>query len=376
MSWKDVTRMSLRLEFCHMASQPEANVAAVCRRYQISRKTGYKWLGRFAAQGSAGVADQHRCPHRSPDRTDPAMEAAVLALRTEHPTWGGRKLRRRLLDLGAPVAPAPSTITAILHRHGLIDPAQSQLRQAQTRFEAPAPNDLWQLDFTGHFALERGRCHPLPVLDDHSRFLLGLAACPDEQGATVQAHLIALFRRYGLPRQLLCDNGPPWGTTQSPHRLTTLSVWLLRLGVAVIHGRPCHPQTQGKLERFNRTLLADIVADRRFADLATAQAAFDAWRPVYNEVRPHEALALAPPLSRYAPSPRPFPEVLPELVSAPTDAVRRVDAAGKISWQGRRWAVSDALAGQTVGLRPTLVDGVVEVRFGSHLVRRLSLHAR
>jgi transposase InsO family protein len=366
--------MKLRAEFCQLASRPEANVAELCRRYEISRTTGYKWLARFAAQGAAGLVDQCRRPGSSPGRTTPAVETAVLALREEHPTWGGRKLARRLADLGEPAAPAPSTITAILHRHGLIAPEPSQAHQPLTRFEAAAPNDLWQLDFTGHFALDRGRCHPLPVLDDHSRFLLGLAACADERGATVQAHLTALFRRYGLPRRILCDNGGPWGTTQSAHRLTLLAVWMLRLGIAVIHGRPRHPQTQGKLERFNRTLHADVIAGRAYADLAAAQAAFDRWRPRYNETRPHEALGLATPLSRYAPSPRAFPEPLPELVHAPDDHLRRVDAAGQISWQGRRWAISDALAGQLVGLRPTLIDGVVEVRYGPHLLRQLSVH--
>jgi transposase InsO family protein len=371
MPWKDVTQVSLRTEFCDLARRPEANVAALCRRYEISRTTGYRWLAR--AEAGEPLTDRARRPWRSPAQTDSAVEAAVLALRAEHPTWGARKLRRRLADLGTAEPPAASTITAILHRHGVIDPAQSQARQPLTRFEAAAPNDLWQLDFTGHFALDRGRCHPLPVLDDHSRFLLGLGACPDEQGSTVQARLIALFRRYGLPWRILCDHGGPWGTTQSAHGLTALSVWLIRVGIAVVHGRVRHPQTQGKLERFNRTLEADVVVGRRYADLRAAQAAFDGWRPIYNEARPHEALDLAVPLSRYAPSSRAFPERLPELVYAPGDAVRRVDAAGQISWQGRRWAVSDALAGQPVGLRPTLVDGVVEVRFGPHLVRCLSL---
>jgi transposase InsO family protein len=224
---------------------PGANVAELCRRFGVSRKTGYKWLGRFAAQGPVGLADQSRRPRASPGRTSPETEAAVLALRERHPTWGGRKLARRLADLGVVDAPAPSTITAILHRHGLIDPAESQARQPLTRFEAPAPNELWQLDFTGHFALDRGRCHPLPVLDDHSRFLLGLAACATEAADGVQAHLIALFRRYGLPWRILCDHGGPWGTTQSAHGLTALSVWLIRVGVAVVHGRVRHPQTQG-----------------------------------------------------------------------------------------------------------------------------------
>jgi transposase InsO family protein len=370
MPWKETSRMSLRTEFCALACRPEANIAALCRRYGISRKTGHLWLRR--ARAGEPLADRSHRPQRSPAQTASRVEAVVLALRAQPPTWGGRKLARRLRDLGEPEVPAPSTITAILHRHGLIDPAESQARQPVQRFEAPAPNEVWQLDFTGHFALERGRCHPLPVLDDHSRFLLGLAACADERGASVRTHLTALFRRYGLPWRLLCDNGAPWGTTQSAHQLTALTVWLMRLGVAVIHGRVFHPQTQGKLERLNRTLTADVIDRRRYADLDDAQAAFDAWRPVSNQDRPHEALGLATPITRSAPSPRVFPETLPVIAPAPGDAVRKVDAAGMISWQGRRWAISDALIGETVALRSTVVDGVAEVRFGHQLIRTLS----
>jgi transposase InsO family protein len=277
-----------------------------------------------------------------------------------------------LQDLGEADVPAPSTVTAILRRHGLIDPAAALSHRPIQRFEAAAPNDRWQLDFTGHFALEQGRCHPLPVLDDHSRFVLGVAACPDEQGSTVQAHLTALFRRYGLPWALLCDNGPPWGATRSAHQFTTFGVWLIRLGIEIWHGRPWHPQTQGKLERLNGTLTAEVINRRRYADLATVQTAFDAWRETYNHARPHEALGLATPITRYAPSPRGFPETLPDIVYAPGDAVRKVDAAGCISWRGRPWKLSTALAGQPVGIRSTLVEEVMEVRFCHHFVRTLA----
>lgn len=170
-----------------------------------------------------------------------------------------------------------------------------------------------QRDFTGHFPLDQGRCHPLPVLDEHSRFLLGLGACADEHGATVQAQLTALVRRDGLPGSLLCDNGPPWGNARAAQALTSVGVWLLRLGIAVIHGRPRHPQTQGKIERRNGTLTGDVIKRRRFADLAAVQTAFDAWRDSSNQDRPHEALDLATPITRSVVSPRGFPETLPEV---------------------------------------------------------------
>src|SRR5262249_47608922 len=150
-------------------------------------------------------------PHRSPGRTPAAMEAKVIGLRLEHPCWGGRKLKRRLAELGERGVPSASTITAILHRHGLIDPEEGARHKAFRRFQRPAPNELWQMDYKGHFPMAAGRCHPLTVLDDHSRFALAVAACADERAVTVQAVLTGVFRRYGLPERMLMDNGSPWG---------------------------------------------------------------------------------------------------------------------------------------------------------------------
>ena len=210
----------------------------------------------------------------------------MLEVRAAHPAWGGRKIAAVLKREGAK-APSASTITEILRRAGALTGPGAGEARAWTRFEHPSPNDLWQMDFKGHFALEQGRCHPLTVLDDHSRYALEIGACGNEQTATVQDRLTAVFRRYGLPWRILADNGPPWGTSGSPQRHTPLTVWLLDLGVAVSHGRPFHPQTQGKDERFHRTLKAEVLDGRSFKRLATAQAAFDAWRQVYNAKRPH-----------------------------------------------------------------------------------------
>jgi transposase InsO family protein len=334
--WQEASTVSLRLEFVTLASAEGANVREQCRRFGISPTTGYKLLARYRAAGPAGLADRSRRPRASPGRTPPAVEAAVLALRDAHPAWGPRKLRRRLLDLGHGAVPGPSTVAAILRRHGRVDPAVAAAHRPWQRFEHPAPNALWQVDFKGHVPLDVGRCHPLSALDDHSRFALGLAACGDERGATAQAALTAVFRRYGLPERLLLDNGPAWrGDWGGP--LAPLVVWLLRLGVAVSHGRPAHPQTQGKVERFHRTLAAEPFRSRRFPDLAAAQAGFDAWRDVYNLERPHHALALATPASRYRPSLRPFPEALPAIEYGPDDLVRKVGGKGEV-WlpRGRR----------------------------------------
>ena len=244
MPWSEVSVMDLRLEFVMLAEQPGSNVSALCRRFGISRKTGYKWLGR--AGSGAALSDRSRRPRSNPRRTPEGMEAAVLAVRSDHPCWGGRKIARRLVDLGETDVPAPSTVTAILQRHG-VALGQAGTPAAFQRFERSRPNELWQMDFKGHFALAQGRCHPLTVLDDCSRFNLCLAACGNEQGETVQGHLRAAFRRYGLPEWIIVDNDSPWGDgPNTPY--TPLGVWFLRLGIGLSHSRPYHPQTLGKDE--------------------------------------------------------------------------------------------------------------------------------
>jgi len=296
----------------------------------------------------------------------------VLDLRAEHPTWGGRKIRRRLLDLGASEAPAASTISGVLRRHGLIDPDEARRHQAFRRFEHDRPNALWQMDFKGHFAHAGGRCHPLTVLDDHSRYAICLAACQDQRTQTVREQLTARFRVYGLPDRINVDNGSPWGEGPGYH-FTLLTVWLARLGVKVSHSRPYHPQTNGKDERFHRTLKADVIQRQPFTDLSHCQTAFDRWRTIYNTQRPHEAIALAVPASRYQVSSRSFPEILPEPEYRPDDTLRKVQKGSEVSFKGRLFELPKAFVGQTVGFRPTKVDGVWDVFFAAHLIKQIDL---
>jgi transposase InsO family protein len=372
MPWLEQSTMSLRSEFVALARQDDRVLADLCRRFGISRKSGYKWLARSMSRDASPLVDRSRRPHTAPARTAAAIESQVLALRDTHPAWGGRKLRARLLALGVVAVPSASTMTAILRRHDRLDPATALQHRAFIRFEHATPNALWQLDFKGEVPLVgSGWCHPLTVLDDHSRFLLGLAACGNEQRLTVQDQLTTLFRRYGLPERILCDNGAPWGTTGSGARYSQLGVWLLQLGIGLSHGRPYHPQTQGKDERLHRSLKAEVLRQHRFADLAAAQRAFDRWRTIYNEERPHDALALAVPASRYQLSPRLFPETLPPIEYAPHDLVRHVQTKGYISFQGRHYDLSTAFAGQPVAVRPTATDGVWTVYFLQHEIAQL-----
>src|ERR1700730_12582175 len=311
MPWQEVSAVLLRAEFVALANQDRANLRALCRQFQISPPTAYKWLARFARDGPAGLVDRSRRPHHSPTRTSAEVEANVIALRDAHPTWGGRKVSARLEQRGQ-VAPMASTVTEILRRHGRLESAE-RVPHAWRRFERAVPNQLWQMDFKGHVALAQGhgRVHPLTVLDDHSRYAIGLEACPDERGATIQARLRELFRRYGLPDQMLMDNGGAWGRTSATQAYTPFSIWLMRLGIRVSHGRPYHPQTQGKDERFHRTLKAEVLNGRSFSDLGECQSAFDRWRPIYNCERPHDALGLETPSTRYRPSVHSFPDELP-----------------------------------------------------------------
>jgi transposase InsO family protein len=212
MPWRECDPMSLRAEFVVLADRDGTNVSELCRRFGVSRKTGYKWLSRYREGGREGLADRSRAPVSQPTRTSSELEERVLSARRAHPAWGGRKLRRWLSDRGVRGVPSASTITEILRRHGQIEASASESARRYQRFEHARPNDLWQMDFKGHFALGGGgRCHPLTVLDDHSRFALGLRACGDERGETVRAELIGVFRRYGLPLSMVMDNGSPWG---------------------------------------------------------------------------------------------------------------------------------------------------------------------
>jgi transposase InsO family protein len=270
MPWGERSTVSLRREFVMLALGEGSNFAELCRRYGIQRRIGYKWLERYRLEGEAGLPDRSRRPTGSPHRTAAAVEAAVVELRQKHPCWGARKLARRLRDLGRENIPSVSTITAILHRHGLIDPKTSTSHQAFIRFEHDRPNKLWQMDFKGHFSTREGRCHPLTMLDDHSRFALKIAACADEQLETVIGVVESVFQRYGLPERMLTDNGAPWGSpwnSGETRSFTTFEAWLMRLGVGISHGRPRHPQTQGKDERFHRTLKAEVIGERVWRDL-------------------------------------------------------------------------------------------------------------
>lgn len=370
MPWRECTVASGRQELISLALAGRTSMSALSRAYGVSRKTGYKWLARYQEGGLEGLKDRSQRPQSSPRKTEPGIEAKVCQLRAERPVWGGRKLARILLQAGEANVPSPSTITDILRRNGLLRQDRRLVRDWQ-RFEAEKPNDLWQMDFKGHFAIASGRCHPLTLLDDHSRFNLCLAACGNETAETVRSQLERVFGLYGLPWVILMDNGSPWGSSQA-HSHTRLTAWLIRLGISVSHGRPYHPQTQGKEERFHRTLKLELLSRHPgWADLASAQTSFDAYRDDYNLVRPHQALDYGVPASRYQPSARTLRAVRP-FEYEPGDEKRKVQDKGVISFKGREFLIGRAFTGDTVALR-ALEEGVWDVYYCHQAVHKLDL---
>jgi transposase InsO family protein len=364
--------MSFRKEILNLGTQPGANIRELCRRFQVSAKTFYKWLKRSKSDGEAGLKNRSRRPHQSPQRTAARLENGILEVRHLHPSWGARKIRRVLVDRGEEV-PVPSTVHRILQRHGQIDGAESKKHQAWQRFEHEAPNQLWQMDFKGWFkTTDQRQCHPLTILDDHSRYVVCLQACLNQQTETVRAHLLDTFRHYGLPERMTMDNGSPWGG-DADHPYTALTVWLIQLGVRVSHSRPYHPQTQGKDERFHRTLDVDLLRWHSFTNLPHVQQQFDRYRQVYNHERPHHALALDVPARRYRLSTRAFPERMPGIEYNSCDVVRKVQDKGCLLFRGKTFKVGKAFKGYSVAIRPTTADGIFDVFFCHQRIHQINL---
>lgn len=373
MPWRESDRVSERLDFVRLAEAGSVPFSQLCTRFGVSRQTGYVWLRRWQLDGEAGLVDRSRRPESSPTQTPERMEDLVVDVRRAHPRWGGRKINRVLINQGHEGVPAPSTITGILRRRGLIDPHPTRPR-AYERWEREAPNDLWQMDFKGWFSLGDGqRCHTLGVLDDHSRYNLVLAACSNQQTATVKGLLTDAFYTYGLPNQILCDNGSPWGNDRG-QPWTPLGVWLLDIGVGVIHSSPGHPQTAGKEERFHWTLDLEVISSQpHWEDHHQVQDAYDSWRPIYNHHRPHDSLDLDTPADRYQPSPRSFPTRIEPVDYPDGYHVRKVSTSAYISFQGHRIRVGKAFNDRHVGILPTTTDGTFTIHYRHHIIRTIDL---
>ncbi len=381
MPWQECSVMDNRLEFVQLAVVADSNISLLCRRFGISRKTGYKWLKRYRQDGVAGLQDVSRAPHISPGITASRMEVEALKVRTKHPCWGGRKIHRRLNDLRRSgdlpglddlSIPSPGSVTRILKRNNHIEKSSTNPTKTIQRFQRSNPNELWQMDYKGDVRLtNRSVSHPLTILDDHSRYNLCLQSCGNEQFDTLHKHLTSVFQQYGMPLAILCDNGNPWGNS-SP-AITRFGLWMMRLGIQLIHGRPYHPQTQGKEERFHRTLKAEVLNGRFFPDDTTLQQAFDSWRTVYNHERPHQALDYDTPGSCYVISKRDFPGTLPVVSYDDNTIVRMVNNKGMFSFKGKFWKTSKAFNGEGLAIYPTTRDGIYSLTYASFRVGEIHM---
>lgn len=323
--------------------------------------------------GIKGLEEESKRPLSSPSKTPKDTEIQILEVRLKHPAWGARKIRAYLQNKGVSSLPTPSTITRILHRYDKIQEEESRKHKPFIRFEHALPNQLWQMDFKGYFYTEKGRCNPLTVLDDHSRYSLDIRACHNQQSNTVKAALTNIFREYGLPERMTMDNGTPWGSPGSIDGYTALEVWLICLGIRVGHSRPFHPQTQGKDERFHRSLQVELIDRVDLADLAECQQHFDSWRHCYNYERPHEALGMKPPVSRYQASVRKYTEQFPNQQYEPGAILRKVNHRGIISYRGERYCVSQSMDGLNLKISESHRSDIVEVYLYHQKVREIDL---
>lgn len=350
MPWLETDVRDQRIQFVLAVRRGTAPVSAVCRAFGISRTTGYKWLRREAAAGSvAALADRSRRPHHSPHRTPAAVVARVGALRA-HFGWGGAKLAPLLAAEGYRLT--PRTIDRWIQREGWTR-ADAAPAPAPHRFTHAAPNDLWQMDAKGAYPLaDQRRCHTLSVLDDHSRFVVGLTPLLTLHTGGVRAALIRSFEHYGVPAAMLMDHGAPWWSPAGAGGLTRLGVFLLQQGIRVVFSAVRHPQTQGKVERFHRTLAERL----RWVGVPTTLPSFTrtlAWfREEYNYLRPHAALGLTPPAHHFTPSRRRYrPTPRPWTYPAGLE-IRRVQRTGVIQVAGHAYFVSEALGGEDVACVP------------------------
>lgn len=345
MPWARTDVSEQRARFVVRAAARQEAMAVLCREFGISRPTGYRWRRRFEQAGSVtAVAEHSRRPRRSPWQTAPEREARVGELRRQH-GWGAKKLAVLLREQDTPLT--VTTIHRILKRQGWIGPRDGHA-PALERFERSAPNELWQMDGKGQYRVSDGRCYPLSILDDHSRYAVGLYALPAFTAQLVYPCLVRTFERYGLPEALLMDRGAIWWGTTNGYGLTWLSVGLIEQGIELHYGRPYHPQTQGKVERFHRTLNQAIHHRGKPKKMVEWPGALEEFRESYNEQRPHEALGMKRPRERYRASARSYQARPREWEYPSGSVVRRLNGAGCLDCDGRRWFVCEALAGRWV----------------------------
>ena len=368
MPWSKRSVMDIRKEFVERVLAHERSKSSLCREYGISRPTGDKWIARYLS--GEPLSDRSHS-HKAPGKTPEDIEQKVVEYRKLYPAIGATKLREIMCKEGIADIPCARTVNNILKRNNLISKEASLAATPYIRFEKSYPNEMWQADYKGHFELlNKERCHPLNIIDDYSRFNICCRAQKSETLGEIKPVLTELFRDYGMPFSFLCDNGNPWGTSQSTG-FTGFEVWMMELGILVLHGRPLHPQTQGKDESFNRSFTRECLNGHTFSDMASAQQAFSDYRDFYNNKRPHHALNLETPAVRYSASQRKMPEEITEWEYGPEYKPYKVKDTGYITIGGQGYFLSEGFRGKTVAVRESHIPGQLTICFRQFRIARL-----
>ena len=358
MPWKEQKLETMREEFVKRVLSHEKSKSALCREYGISRPTGDKWIARYLA--GEKLSDLSRAPKTHPNKTDPETEKKIVEYRQHYPAIGALKIQTIMTNDHYTNLPSARTIHAIFKRNNLITKEASEAATPYQSFEKSTPNEMWQGDFKGHFAMENGiRCHPLNIIDDCSRMNICCEPLLSETYAEIRPYMERVFQEYGMPFSFLCDNGNPWGTQQSTG-FTSFEVWLMELGILTIHGRILHPQTQGKEERFNNSFTKECLKYHKIKDQENASKIFAEYRDFYNNVRPHMALGLDVPASRYRPSDRAYPSQIKEWEYSDNLKVHHVKSSGYITIKGQGYYLSEAFGNRKIAFR--------ESSKGAHLI--------
>ena len=348
MPWECRTVEDQRKEFAQAAERCN-NFSALCREFGITRHTGYKWVERYDA--GQPLTDRSRRPHTSPSKTSEEVERLILTVRSDNPGWGAKTIRDVLLKEGHRNIPCAKTVNNILNRYGCISLEESQKRQPFTRFEKSLCNQMWQADFKGEFRMADNKyCYPLDIMDDHSRFAIKIAPHLSTANVVIPVFTEA-FREFGLPDSILSDNGAQFAGFRKGY--TQFERWLMDLDILPIHGRIKHPQTQGKIERFHRTMKKELLDYTQIANIEDAQKKFDIWRDKYNNIRPHEALGMKRPGEVYEPSQRQYSDTIKKYEYGGEYHVIKVNSWGYVRFDKWQVYLSETMIDQHIEFRPS-----------------------
>lgn len=350
MPWESKTVEEARKEFV-IATAKTTNFSSLCREFGITRRTGYKWLER--AKETERLTDRSHARKNITNKTDGETEAQILSVRANNPEWGGKTIRQFLVNQGCEQLPCVKTVNNILKRNHCIDESESLKRHAFVRFQREHCNELWQADFKGDFPLLDGsRCFPLDILDDCSRYSIAIFPQNNTQGT--RDCFEQTFRNFGMPKAVLTDNGAQFSGFRGGY--TLFERWLMDLDIFPIHGRIMHPQTQGKIERFHRTMKNELLKYNDFADLEDATRQIQCWREKYNELRPHEALGMKCPAEVYVKSEREYPKRIHEYEYSGTYRMVKVNNWGYLRFDSIQVYLSETMGNTMLEIRPGEAD--------------------